>query len=117
LPEDRITALYCRFSVNDEKSNSINNQKALLQDYADERGYTNRAFYVDDGASGTNFIREAFENLIIDIERGLVGRVVVKDASRFGRNQSMAGYYIDVQLAKQKRYLYTYKSGILRRYG
>jgi len=96
LSDDKITALYCRYSVTDEKSNSINNQKALLQDFANEHGYTNCSFYVDDGVSGTNFTREAFENLINDIERGLVGRVVVKDASRFGRNQSMAGYYIDV---------------------
>lgn len=96
MPDDKITALYCRFSANDEKSNSINNQKALLQDFADEHGYANCAFYVDDGATGTNFTREAFENLLNDIERGLVGRVVVKDASRFGRVQSMAGYYIDV---------------------
>jgi DNA invertase Pin-like site-specific DNA recombinase len=97
--QNKITALYCRLSYSDEHdgvSNSIANQKSILEAYAIENNYTNRVFYIDDGKTGTNFNREGFEKLITDIEDGLVERVVVKDVSRFGRNQSMAGYYIDI---------------------
>lgn len=63
---DKITALYCRLSVEDMKedkkggkedvSNSIQNQKLILQKYADENGFQNTRFYVDDGYSGANFV-------------------------------------------------------------
>ena len=62
-PNQKITALYCRLSRDDNlegDSNSIQNQKLILQKYADENGFQNTRFYVDDGYSGTNFNRPAF---------------------------------------------------------
>jgi DNA invertase Pin-like site-specific DNA recombinase len=61
VPEsEKITALYCRLSQDDKlqgDSNSIRNQKMMLQKYADENGFSNTEFFVDDGFSGTNFDR------------------------------------------------------------
>lgn len=64
---DKIDALYCRLSRDDElqgDSNSIKNQKAILGKYAQEHGFTNPHFYVDDGSSGTNFNRPDFQRLM-----------------------------------------------------
>ena len=64
---DKITALYCRLSRDDElqgDSNSIKNQKTILQKYADDNGFTNTEFFVDDGYSGTNFDRPDWQRLI-----------------------------------------------------
>ena len=77
-----ITALYPRLSHEDElqgESNSISNQKKNLQKYALEHGYTNFRFYIDDGISGTTFNRPGFQQMIADIEAGLVKRVIIKD--------------------------------------
>lgn len=101
--DQKITALYCRLSQSDEQdgdSNSIQNQKAILKDYADEHGYFNLKFYCDDGETGTNFERDSFIEMIDDIENNLVSRVIVKDCSRFGRLQSLVGYYIDIVFPK-----------------
>ena len=79
---EAITALYCRLSRDDElqgDSNSIINQKKILQKYALEHGYTNFRFYIDDGISGTTFNRPGFQQMIADIEAGLVKRVIIKD--------------------------------------
>ena len=79
---EAITALYCRLSRDDElqgDSNSIINQKKILQKYAHEHGYTNFRFYIDDGISGTTFNRPGFQQMIADIEAGLVKRVIIKD--------------------------------------
>ena len=98
-PEEKITALYCRLSRDDGKdgeSNSITNQKALLQKYAADNGFTKTKFYVDDGYTGTDFNRPDFKNLIRDIELGLVGTVIVKDSSRFGRNYLECGHYLEI---------------------
>jgi DNA invertase Pin-like site-specific DNA recombinase len=99
----KLTALYCRLSSSDEgvgESNSIANQKAILTKYADEHGFTNCKNYVDDGTSGVFFDRDAFSELVADIEANLVERVIVKDVSRLGRYQTMVGYYLDIVFPK-----------------
>ena len=86
---EAVTALYCRLSRDDElqgDSNSIINQKKILQRYALDHGYKNYRFYIDDGISGTTFNRPGFQQMIADIEAGLVKRVVIKDMSRLGRD-------------------------------
>ena len=96
---EKITALYCRLSRDDElqgDSNSIVNQKAMLQKYADDNGFKNTQFFVDDGFSGTNFDRPDFQRLITEIENGNVATLIVKDMSRFGRDYLKVGYYTDV---------------------
>ena len=101
---EKITALYCRLSVEDLKdkngkdksekekeSNSITNQKQILADYAKRNGYTNTMFFVDDGISGTSFERDDFQRMQKLAEEGKVGTIIVKDLSRFGREQVEAG--------------------------
>ena len=93
-----ITALYCRLSRDDgttNDSNSIVNQKKLLQKYAKEQGFGNTRCYVDDGYTGTNFNRPGFQKLLEDIEQGYVSIVIVKDMSRLGRDYLQVGYYTD----------------------
>ena len=94
----KITALYCRFSADDMRgeSDSIAHQKAILTDYANNHGLTNQRYYVDDGVSGTTFERDGFKTMLRDIENGIVGTVVVKDMSRFGRNYLMVGQYLEL---------------------
>ena len=96
---DKITALYCRLSKDDlldGESNSITNQKAILKKYADENGFKNTVFYVDDGISGTTFEREGFKAMMSDIEAGKVGTVITKDLSRLGRDYLKTGEYIEI---------------------
>lgn len=93
-----ITALYCRLSRDDgteSESNSIGNQKKLLSQKAKEMGLTDTKYYVDDGYTGTNFNRPGFQQLIDDIEIGLVSAVMVKDSSRLGRDYVSVGNYTD----------------------
>lgn len=93
-----ITALYCRLSRDDgteSESNSIGNQKKLLSQKAKEMGLTDTKYYVDDGYTGTNFNRPGFQQLIDDIESGLVSAVMVKDLSRLGRDYVSVGNYTD----------------------
>ena len=87
--DNKITALYCRLSRDDElqgDSNSIKNQKAILQKYADDNGFGNTQFFVDDGYSGTNFDRPDWQRLIALAEEGSIGTIIVKDMSRLGRD-------------------------------
>lgn len=93
----KVTALYARFSRNDsdDESNSIANQRKILQNYANEKGFYNTVFYADDGISGTTFDRPDFQRMLADIENGKVETVIVKDLSRFGRLSSIVGYYTD----------------------
>ena len=96
---DKITALYCRLSRDDEQdglSGSIKNQKEYLLKYAKEHGFPNPKFYVDDGYTGTNFDRPSFKEMSADIDRGLVKTVIVKDLSRFGRNYIEVGSYSEI---------------------
>ena len=93
-----ITALYCRLSRDDgteSESNSIGNQKKLLSQKAKEMGLTYTKYYVDDGYTGTNFNRPGFQQLIDDIEIGLVSALMVKDLSRLGRDYVSVGNYTD----------------------
>ncbi len=96
---DKITALYCRLSRDDESqgdSNSIKNQKTILQKYADDNGFSNTEFFVDDGYSGTNFDRPDWQRLLSQVEEGNIGTVIVKDMSRLGRDYLKVGYYTEV---------------------
>ena len=93
-----LTALYCRLSRDDGAegdSNSVANQKRLLQKYAKENSLGNTRFYVDDGYTGTNFNRPSFQKMIEDVEMGYVTAVIVKDMSRLGRDYLGVGYYTD----------------------
>lgn len=96
--QDRITALYCRLSRDDEYSGdsvSIQTQKSMLSQYAFEHGFGNCEFFVDDGYSGTNFNRPDFQRMLGLIEEEKVGVVIVKDLSRLGRNYLMTGNYTE----------------------
>jgi len=96
---EKITALYERLSRDDDlmgESNSILNQKAYLENYAAQHGYTNIAHYTDDGWSGGNFERPDWKRMIADIEAGKVCRVIVKDMSRAGRDYLQTGCYTEV---------------------
>ena len=92
------TALYCRLSQDDSlegDSNSIQNQKNILQKFTEDHHFPNPCFYVDDGFSGGNFQRPAFQQMISDMENGEIGIIVTKDLSRLGRNQLHTGLYIE----------------------
>ena len=92
------TALYCRLSQDDGiegDSNSIQNQKAILQKFAEDHHFPSPCFYVDDGFSGGTFQRPAFQQMISDMENGEIGIIVTKDLSRLGRNQLHTGLYIE----------------------
>ena len=94
--ENKITALYCRLSQEDElkgDSNSIQNQRAILEKYAKDNGFENIEVFVDDGYSGTNFDRPGFQAMLDEIVAGNVAVCITKDLSRLGRNSSLTGLY------------------------
>ena len=100
----KITALYERLSRDDEQageSNSIQNQKKYLEEYARQHGLRNIRHFYDDGYSGTNFNRPGFAALLQEIEAGRVETLVVKDLSRFGRNYLQVGYYTEILFPKR----------------
>ena len=92
-------ALYVRLSREDgdkEESDSIQNQRTLLTQYArQEEDIIVQDIYVDDGWTGTNFQRPHFSRMMENIRSGSVNCVIVKDLSRFGRNYIDVGYYIE----------------------
>ena len=97
--DNRITALYCRLSRDDElqgDSNSIKNQKAILQKYADDNGFRNTSLFVDDGYSGTTFDRPDWNRLMELVDDGKVGTIIVKDMSRLGRDYLKVGMYTEM---------------------
>lgn len=97
--DTRFTALYCRLSRDNElqgDSNSIKNQKLILQKYADDNGFRNTRFFVDDGYSGTTFDRPDFQCMIAEVDAGRIGTVIVKDMSRLGRDYLKVGFYTEV---------------------
>lgn len=97
--KDKITALYRRLSQDDMvdgESNSITNQKLILKKYADDNGFRNTVFYVDDGISGTTFERDGFKEMMNDVENGKVGIVITKDLSRLGRDYLKTGEYVEI---------------------
>lgn len=96
---NQITALYCRLGRDDElqgDSNSIKNQKEMLSKYANDNGFENITFFVDDGYSGTNFNRPAWLELMEKVESGEVSAIIVKDMSRLGRDYLKVGFYTEV---------------------
>lgn len=96
---EEITALYERLSRDDDiigESNSIVNQKAMLEKYAKENGFSNLVHYTDDGYSGGNFERPSWKKLVADIEEGKVRTVIAKDMSRIGREYLQTGFYTEV---------------------
>ncbi len=100
---ENVTALYERLSRDDDmegESNSITNQKSFLEAYAQEHGFTNCRHYTDDGYSGGDFDRPGWQQMIVDIEAGIVKTVLVKDMSRVGRNYVETGFYTEVYFAK-----------------
>lgn len=102
---EKITALYCRLSVEDTKdekkngkedpSNSIQHQQAMLMQYAKSNHFPSPTFFIDDGWSGVSFERPGFQKMLAEIEAGNVGTVITKDLSRLGRNSSLTGLYIN----------------------
>lgn len=95
---DKITALYCRLSRDDElqgESNSITNQKSIVEKYAKENGFKNTKFFVDDGYSGVSFTRPAFMELMELAEAEKVETIIVKDHSRLGRNRLVVGQLLE----------------------
>ena len=99
LHADKITALYCRLSQEDMQageSESIQNQKLILQRYADEHHFFNTRFFVDDGFSGVSFEREGLQAMLREVEAGNVATVITKDLSRLGRNYLKTGELIEI---------------------
>lgn len=97
--DEKITALYCRLSSDDDlvgESNSITNQKRMLESYALQNNFLNFQFFVDDGYSGHNFNRPDFKRMMNMIEDGMIATVITKDLSRLGRNYIETGKYIDI---------------------
>ena len=98
--EEGLTALYERLSQEDKldgESNSIANQKKILERYCKDHGIiAYRHYDEDDGYSGTNFNRPGFQRMLADIKAGRIKRVIVKDMSRFGRDYLQVGMYTDV---------------------
>ena len=99
-----ITALYCRLSRDDElqgESNSISNQKRILETYCREHNLLNWQFFVDDGWSGANFERPGFQKMLEGVESGEIKTVVTKDLSRLGRNYLQVGLYTEMVFPKK----------------
>lgn len=93
------TALYERLSRDDEQqgeSNSITNQKAYLEDYAEKNGFSRVRHFTDDGYSGVNFERPGFKEMIEEVRAGNIGTIICKDLSRLGRNYLQVGYFTEV---------------------
>ncbi len=96
---EKITALYCRLSQEDENkgdSNSIQNQRAILEKYAKDNGFENIQIFVDDGYSGVSFNRPDFQRLLEMMEQGKVATLITKDLSRLGRNYIEVGNYTEM---------------------
>jgi len=98
-PELYNAALYLRFSRDDGQANdstSIESQRMMLEKYCKDNGYKVHDTYVDDGYTGLNFDRPAFQRMTQDIEAGKVNLVITKDQSRLGRDYIQTGYYIEM---------------------
>ena len=96
--KDKITALYCRLSRDDENegvSGSIKNQTEILQQYAAENSFKNTRLFIDDGFSGTTFNRPAFNEIMKLGEEGKIASLIVKDHSRLGRNRLVVGSLLE----------------------
>lgn len=110
-----ITALYCRLSQDDKQdgeSNSITNQKKLLETYAIQHNLVNPYFFVDDGISGTTFNRPDFMAMIDLVEQDKVSCVVIKDMSRFGRDYLKVGLYTEVMFPEHEVHFIAINDGV-----
>ncbi len=108
MKNDKITALYCRLSRDDEQngeSGSILNQKKLLNNYATKHHMFNTMYFIDDGWSGTNFDRPAFQKMMNYIIQNKISTVIVKDHSRLGRNYLVIGSLMDTFTTNNIRYI------------
>ena len=115
MSTEAVTALYCRLSRDDElqgDSNSIINQKKILQKYALDHGWKNVRFYIDDGISDTTFNRPGFQEMIADIEAGIVKRVIIKDMSRFGRDYLQVGMYTEIMFPEHDVHFIAVNDGV-----
>ena len=95
----KITPLYERLSRDDElqgESNSISNQKQMLEDYARRNGFPNPTHFTDDGISGTRFDRPGFTAMMEEVEAGRVKAIIIKDMSRLGRDYLKVGMYTEM---------------------
>ena len=104
LGNGKITALYERLSRDDDltgDSNSIINQKKMLEDYAKANGFTNCVHFTDDGWSGGSFDRPSWKRMIEGIEKGEIAAVLVKDLSRVGRDYLQVGFYTEVMFREK----------------
>ena len=100
---EKIVALYCRLSRDDElagESNSIKNQKSILSKYAKDNNFFNTKTFIDDGYSGTTFTRPAFMEMMELAESGKISAIIVKDHSRLGRNRLIVGQLLEEDFVK-----------------
>lgn len=112
---DKITALYCRLSRDDESqgdSNSIVNQKAYLSRYAKEHSFRNTEFFVDDGYTGANFQRPDWQRMMALVEEGKIGTIITKDMSRIGRNYLEVGMYTEITFPQNDVRFIAVNSGV-----
>ncbi len=99
MASQKVNILYARLSQEDERSgdsNSIINQRRMLEKYAQDNGFENTLFLADDGYSGTNFERPSWKKIIEIIENDEVECLIVKDLSRMGREYLQVGYYTEI---------------------
>ena len=104
VKDEKITALYERLSRDDlleGDSNSIINQKRMLEEFVTQHGFKNWVHYTDDGISGGTFDRPSWKRMIADIEAGKIGTVIVKDMSRAGRDYLQTGFYTEVMFRQK----------------
>lgn len=112
---NKITALYERLSRDDElagDSNSIVNQKKMLEAYAEDNGYTNLRHFTDDGWSGGNFDRPGWNEMMKLVEDGEVGTIICKDMSRIGRNYLQVGFYTEVVFREKGIHFVAVSNGV-----
>ncbi|MBO4389873.1 MAG: recombinase family protein [Lachnospiraceae bacterium] len=112
---NKITALYERLSRDDEltgDSNSIINQKKMLEDYARKNGFRNIEHYTDDGYSGGSFERPGWKRMLKEIEEGNVSSVIVKDMSRVGRDYLQVGFYTEVMFREKGVHFIAISNGV-----
>lgn len=106
MEKNKITPLYERLSRDDElqgESNSISNQKLMLEDYARRNGFPRPTHFTDDGIPGTRFDRPGFNAMMAEVEAGHVEAIIVKDMSRLGRDYLKVGQIMELLRQKNVR--------------